>query len=141
MSGAKQQQMRNRDGEDKVTFWKKIMLAIMPKSKIRRYAIAEIEEDSGELLQFVQRVPGVISVESLRAKEQGHYVVADVVIHVNPKITVQQGQEIGRRVKLLLMHRFHHITEVSVRVEPYDGGYPYNTNYELNDEQAPTLLQ
>ncbi|MDQ0110814.1 cation diffusion facilitator family transporter [Paenibacillus harenae] len=99
------------------------------------------EEDPNELMQLIQRVEGVVTVESLRAREHGHYVVADIVISVNPRITVLEGQEIAKRVKQLLMKRFLHLTDVSIYVEPYDPGYPYKSNHDPNQEQVPTLLQ
>ncbi|MDQ6418595.1 cation transporter dimerization domain-containing protein [Paenibacillus sp. LHD-117] len=99
------------------------------------------EESAEELMQVVQRVEGVVTVQSLRAREQGHYVVAEIVISVNPRITVLEGQDIAKRVKLLLMHRFLHLSEVMIYVEPYDPGYPYKSNHDPNQEQMPTLLQ
>ena len=99
------------------------------------------EESAEELMQVVQRIEGVVTVESIRAREQGHYVTAEIVISVNPRITVLEGQEIAKRVKLLLMHRFLHLSEVMVYVEPYDPGYPYKSNHDPNQEQMPTLLQ
>lgn len=99
------------------------------------------EESAEELMQVVQRIEGVVTVESIRAREQGHYVTAEIVISVNPRITVLEGQEIAKRVKLLLMHRFLHLSEVLVYVEPYDPGYPYKSNHDPNQEQMPTLLQ
>lgn len=99
------------------------------------------EESAEELMAVVQRVEGVVTVQSIRAREQGHYVVAEIVISVNPRITVLEGQDIAKRVKLLLMHRFLHLTEVSIYVEPYDPGYPYKSNHDPNQEQMPTLLQ
>lgn len=98
-------------------------------------------ENADELMQLVQRVDGVITVESLQAKEQGHYVVAEVIISVNPRITVLEGQDIAKRVKQLLLLRFSHVTEVTIYVEPYDPGYPYKSNHDPNQEHAPTLLQ
>lgn len=100
-----------------------------------------LEEDPDELMQLIQRVEGVVTVESIRAKELGHYVIADIVISVNPRITVSEGQEIAKRVKQLLLKRFTHLTDVSIYVEPYDPGYPYKSNHDPNQEQMPTLLQ
>ncbi|MGM0880958.1 MAG: cation diffusion facilitator family transporter [Bacillota bacterium] len=102
---------------------------------------AQDEEDPNELMQLVQRVEGVITVQSLRAKEHGHYVVAEIVISVNPRISVLEGHEIAKRVKQLVMKRFIHVTDVSIYVEPYDPGYPYKSNHDPNQEQMPTLLQ
>ncbi|WP_424768792.1 cation diffusion facilitator family transporter [Paenibacillus sp. sgz302251] len=99
------------------------------------------EEDSDELMQLVQRVEGVVTVQSIRAKEHGHYVFAEMVISVNPRITVLEGQEIAKRVKQLVMKRFIHVTDVLIYVEPYDPGYPYKSNHDPNQEQMPTLLQ
>lgn len=99
------------------------------------------EEDPNELMQLVQRVEGVITVQSLRAMEHGHYVVAEIVISVNPRISVLEGHEIAKRVKQLVMKRFIHVTDVSIYVEPYDPGYPYKSNHDPNQEQMPTLLQ
>lgn len=100
-----------------------------------------IEENPDELMQLVQRVEGVVTVQSLRAKEHGHYVIAEMVISVNPRISVLEGQEIAKRVKQLVMKRFIHVTDVSIYVEPYDPGYPYKSNHDPNQEQMPTLLQ
>lgn len=99
------------------------------------------EENPDELMQLVQRVEGVITVQSMRAKEHGHYVIAEMVISVNPRISVLEGQEIAKRVKQLVMKRFIHVTDVSIYVEPYDPGYPYKSNHDPNQEQMPTLLQ
>ncbi|EFM09338.1 cation diffusion facilitator family transporter [Paenibacillus curdlanolyticus YK9] len=99
------------------------------------------EEQANELMEVIQRVEGVVTVESLRAREHGHYIVASIVISVNPRISVLDGHEIAKRVKQLIMKRFIHVTEVSVHVEPYDPGYPYKSNHDPNQEHMPTLLQ
>ncbi len=99
------------------------------------------EESSEELMQLVQRIEGVVTVQAIRAKEHGHYVIAEMTICVNPRITVAEGQEIGKRVKQLVMKRFAHVTDVIVAVEPYDAGYPYKSNHDPNQEHMPTLLQ
>ncbi|MFX3634873.1 MAG: cation diffusion facilitator family transporter [Candidatus Pristimantibacillus sp.] len=115
----------------------RIITAVMNKEETN----VDRNEDADELMQLIQRVDGVITVESLQAKEQGHYVVAEVVISVNPRITVLEGQDIAKRVKQLLLLRFSHVTEVTIYVEPYDPGYPYKSNHDPNQEHAPTLLQ
>lgn len=98
-------------------------------------------EDTQEFMQFIQRIEGVITIEELHAREQGHYVRVDMRISVNPRISVFEGQEIAKRVKELVMKRFIHISEVTVSVDPYDPGYPYKSNHDPNQEHMPTLLQ
>jgi divalent metal cation (Fe/Co/Zn/Cd) transporter len=99
------------------------------------------EEDAAELSKAVERIEGVITVNGLRAWEQGHYVAVDIRISVNPRITVLEGHEIGRRVKDHLLKRFLHVSDVSIHVDPYDPGYPYKSNHDPNQEHIPTLLQ
>ncbi|MFD0588262.1 cation transporter dimerization domain-containing protein [Paenibacillus sp. GCM10027627] len=134
---------RQRDGKRYPSrggrLWENVMNVLF--RRVRKDRGEGREEGTDELMQVVQRIEGVVTVQSLRAREQGHYVVAEMVISVNPRITVLEGQEIAKRVKMLLMHRFLHLSEVSIYVEPYDPGYPYKSNHDPNQEQMPTLLQ
>jgi cation diffusion facilitator family transporter len=98
------------------------------------------QEDADELLQTVQRVPGVIAVDDLRAREHGHYVIVDVKISVNPQITVLEGHDIAKSVKHQLMTRFIHVSDVFIHVNPYDPGYPYKNNVNSKEGDLPTLL-
>jgi divalent metal cation (Fe/Co/Zn/Cd) transporter len=125
---------------DRKRLWDNVLQALFKGARKDREDKV-LEKDTEDLMQVVQRVEGVVTVESLRAMEQGHYVVAEIVISVNPRITVLEGQEIAKRVKQLLMHRFLHLSDVSIFVEPYDPGYPYKSNHDPNQEQIPTLLQ
>lgn len=99
------------------------------------------EEQVSAIMETVQRVEGVVTVESLRAREQGHYIVVHIVVSVNPRISVLEGHEIAKRIKELIMKRFFHVTETTVYVEPYDPGYPYKSNHDPNQDHMPTLLQ
>ncbi|MFC0212554.1 cation diffusion facilitator family transporter [Paenibacillus chartarius] len=97
-------------------------------------------EDEQELLQAVHRVKGVITVDELHAREQGHYVIVDMKISVNPRITVMEGHDIAKTVKHMLMTRFIHVADVFIHVHPYDPGYPYKNNVDPQQDDAPTLL-
>ncbi|WP_281888982.1 cation diffusion facilitator family transporter [Paenibacillus sp. YYML68] len=97
------------------------------------------QEDAKDLLDTVQRIKGVISIDDLRAREHGHYVIVDVKISVNPKISIFEGHEIAKTVKQTLMKRFIHVSDVFVHVNPYDPGYPYK-NEGLEHDDLPTLL-
>jgi divalent metal cation (Fe/Co/Zn/Cd) transporter len=63
-------------------------------------------------------VEGVRDVEGLRAREHGSYVIVDVVIAVDPGITVAEGHKIGRRVKQTLLDAFTFVNDVFVHVNP-----------------------
>lgn len=98
------------------------------------------EEDSGELIEAVQTVQGVLAVDDLRAREHGHYVIVDLKISVNPQITVLEGHDIAKAVKNRLIDRFSHVSDVFVHVNPYDPGYPYKNPTEEGRNDAPRIL-
>ncbi|WP_373228500.1 cation diffusion facilitator family transporter [Cohnella sp.] len=97
------------------------------------------DADAQTLLEAVQRVEGVIAVGEVKAKEQGHYLILEVDIRVNPRISVIEGQDIALRVKRQLTKRFLHIMDANVRVQPYDPGFPYKSNH--HEEELPSFLQ
>ncbi|MGF7045931.1 cation diffusion facilitator family transporter [Paenibacillus sp. DS2015] len=106
-----------------------------------KMALHELEENSTNFIDTVQRVQGVITVDDLRAQEQGHYVIIHVRISVNPRITVFEAHDIAECAKKLLMHRFLHVIDAIIQVVPYDPGYPYKSNHDLSDRDLPTWIQ
>ncbi|MEB3102017.1 cation diffusion facilitator family transporter [Ferviditalea candida] len=97
-------------------------------------------DDTQELYQTIQTMHGVIAVDELRAREHGHYVIIDLKISVNPRITVSEGHDIAKAVKHRLLTRFSHVSDVFVHVNPYDPGYPYKNNVDPDHDDFPTLL-
>jgi cation diffusion facilitator family transporter len=97
-------------------------------------------EDAVELISTVQKIKGVINVDELRAREHGHYVLVEVKISVNPKISVHEGHDIARIVKQQLMKRFVHVSNVFIHVNPYDPGYPYKNNVDPDQDESTSLL-
>ncbi|MDF2960731.1 MAG: cation diffusion facilitator transporter [Paenibacillus sp.] len=96
--------------------------------------------DAAELSRTVQTVKGVIAVDDLRAREHGHYVIVDVKISVNPRISVLEGHEVAKTVKHTLMKRFIHVSDVFIHVNPYDPGYPYKNNVDPEQDDFPSLV-
>jgi cation diffusion facilitator family transporter len=97
------------------------------------------DEDAQTLLEAVQRVDGVVEVDEVIARECGHYIVLDVAIRVNPRISVFEGQDVALRVRRQLTKRFLHVMDVNVKVQPYDPGYPYKSNH--HEEELSSLVQ
>lgn len=102
-------------------------------------------ENHADYLDTVQRVHGVITIEELKVQEYGQLrqgqVNIDVKVSVNPRITVWEAHEIADRIRKLLLHRFIHVIDANVSVVPYEPGYPYKSNYDLVDNDLPTLPQ
>ncbi|KIL75436.1 cation diffusion facilitator family transporter [Bacillus badius] len=61
------------------------------------------DEHTKELREAVLSVPDVRQINSLYAREHGHYVVVDLKIAVDPLITVEEGHSIGKKVKNKLL--------------------------------------
>jgi cation diffusion facilitator family transporter len=97
------------------------------------------ETDAHTLLEAVQRVEGVVAVDEVKAREHGHYIVLDIVIRVNPRISVFEGQDVAHRVRRQLTKRFLHVMDANVKVQPYDPGFPYKSNH--HEEELSSLLQ
>lgn len=76
------------------------------------------DERANQMWLVVSKVEGVRDVEGLRAREHGSYVIVDVVIAVDPGITVAEGHKIGRRVKQTLLDAFTFVNDVFVHVNP-----------------------
>ncbi|MBO8172621.1 MAG: cation transporter [Bacillaceae bacterium] len=83
------------------------------------------EEEASQLVEEVEKVDGVLRVDGLRAREHGHYVIVDVKISVDPRITVERGHAIGKNVKHCLMDKFAHVNDVLVHINPYGPEFPY----------------
>jgi divalent metal cation (Fe/Co/Zn/Cd) transporter len=96
--------------------------------------------DVEELIQAAQQVKGIIMVDALEARENGHYVSVVVMISVNPHITVFEGQEIARTLSSHLTHEFLHLSDVTVIVHPYDRGYPYNNGIGSEHPVFPPMV-
>ncbi|MGG1555717.1 cation diffusion facilitator family transporter [Paenibacillus ferrarius] len=97
-------------------------------------------DEAADMLEAVQRMHGVITVDELKAREQGHYVVVDMRVSVNPRLSVWEGHEISKRIKHQLMKQYHHVTDVTIHVIPYDAGYPYKPGNETDVGEMPTVI-
>ncbi|ASS86670.1 cation-efflux pump [Geobacillus lituanicus] len=77
------------------------------------------EEETGYLREAVLSFPDVRQINELYAREHGHYVIVDLKIAVDPRLTVEEGHRIGKKVKekLLTLPR---VRDVMVHINPYD---------------------
>lgn len=61
------------------------------------------EEDAEIFRKAILSVPDVRKINSLYAREHGHYVIVDLKIAVDPLMTVEEGHRIGKEVKQKLL--------------------------------------
>lgn len=77
------------------------------------------EEESRELVKVAAQVKGVRNVDVLRARKHGFYVIVDIKVAVDSQLTVEEGHQVGKEVKRQLLHRFDHVADVLVHINPY----------------------
>lgn len=100
-------------------------------------------EQCADYFDTIQRVHGVITIEDLKVQDSGYIsqVILEVKVSVNPRITVGEAHEIADRIQKLLLHRFIHVAGAHIIVVPYEPGYPYKSNFDLMDNDLPTIPQ
>lgn len=77
------------------------------------------EKDLRDLRSSIARISGVEGIKDLKARVHGNHVLVDVVIEVNPHLTVTEGHDISDRVEEQ-MRRVQNVMHVQVHVEPKD---------------------
>jgi len=121
------------------------LLVLQMAYKIMRDAIRSTldhvlpEPETQDLRQTIQSVPGVLRIDSLRAREHGHYLIVDVKIGVNPHATVEEGHRIGKQVKQTLLADHDHVRDVFVHINPYDEELPVHFMTGQEGEQREYL--
>lgn len=85
-------------------------------------ALMERNVDS-ELLEsykeLVSSVSGIVSIDRLRARNLGHYILVDVRVSVQGDKSVQEGHDITLEVKTAIMDAYPEVSEVLVHLNPY----------------------
>ncbi|CAM4421651.1 cation diffusion facilitator family transporter [Paenibacillus macerans] len=75
------------------------------------------EKELRDLRSSISRIPGVEGIKDLKARVHGNHVLVDVVIEVEPHLTVIESHEISDRVEER-MRRIQNVMHVHVHVEP-----------------------
>lgn len=74
-------------------------------------------EQLNDLRNTVKNTQGVKSIKDIRARVHGNHVLVDVIIQVNPELSLIRGHEISDDIEKRLLKR-HNIMNVHVHVEP-----------------------
>ncbi|MCX7568582.1 cation diffusion facilitator family transporter [Tumebacillus sp. DT12] len=79
-----------------------------------------VEPDKlSEYERLVLSVPQVKRIDRLRAREHGHYILVDVRVGISGELSVQEGHDIGRAIKLAIMNAHSDVDEVLVHLNPW----------------------
>ena len=71
-----------------------------------------------KILQSARAVEGVVSVEKCRVRKSGLTLIADLHVRVLGDMSVASGHYISHLVKDALMAGGHHLSDVTVHIEP-----------------------
>lgn len=72
-----------------------------------------------DLRRTIARTPGVEGIKDLKARIHGNHVLVDVVVEVDPQLTVFEGHQISDTIEERMV-KYHNIMHVHVHVEPKD---------------------
>ncbi|MFP4974234.1 cation diffusion facilitator family transporter [Paenibacillus sp. CN-4] len=70
-----------------------------------------------DLRSTIARTQGVEGIKDMKARVHGNHVLVDVVVEVNPDLTVMEGHQISDSIEER-MRKLHNILHVHVHVEP-----------------------
>ncbi|MFB7642252.1 cation diffusion facilitator family transporter [Peribacillus butanolivorans] len=68
---------------------------------------------------LILTVPEVKRIDRLRAREHGHYVLVDLRVAVPGGKTIQEGHDIIRKIKKIIMDNHHDVDEVLIHLNPW----------------------
>jgi len=61
-------------------------------------------------------------IDRVRAREHGHYIIVDVRVGIPSEYTIQQGHDLSRILKKLIMDFDPDVVEVMIHLNPWDAG-------------------
>lgn len=76
------------------------------------------QAETQKIRNLIKEVPGVEKVHNLRCRRNGHSLIVDVNIHVDPEITVRLGHAIATEVENTLRRSYGSDIIIYVHVEP-----------------------
>ena len=72
-----------------------------------------------EYISLIHTVPEVKRIDRIRAREHGHYVLVDVRLSIPGEMTIQQGHDIARQIKQVIMNMHPDVDEVLIHINPW----------------------
>lgn len=96
--------------------WSAIKIAMPSIDELLENSVPE--EEVQNIRNIISEVKGVENVHNLRCRYNGHSMIIDVNIHVDPDITVKEGHEIATAVEENLKGNFGNDLIIYIHVEP-----------------------
>lgn len=77
------------------------------------------DEETEKYKQTALSVEGIDNINKLLARTHGSYIIIDLIIKVDPDLSVQEGHDIGKNVKEKLIETHPEIDNVLIHLNPY----------------------
>lgn len=92
-----------------------------------------------EIKHTTYHVPGVKSVGEARARWLGHRLRVEINVAVDSRLTVTEGHEIAIEIRHQLLHRFEHLGDVLVHIDPEEK--PGEEHHHIHEHSHDGLEQ
>lgn len=97
----------------------KVALDILKKSIRELMDSSAPPETINSLRQYIESVPGVKGIDSLKTRIHGNKIYADVEIKVDKSVSVSEGHDIAKEVENTVIANMKNIKGIMVHIHPY----------------------
>jgi cation diffusion facilitator family transporter len=78
------------------------------------------DECIDEIVKIAAGVEGVEHVHEIRCRRSGQYLIVDMKLDMDPRMTVKRSHDIATRVKKLIFESFHNVGDVMIHINPHE---------------------
>jgi cation diffusion facilitator family transporter len=68
---------------------------------------------------LINSIQEVRRIDRIRAREHGYYIIMDVRVSIPAELSIQEGHDISRRIKQVIMESDKNVKEVLIHLNPY----------------------
>jgi cation diffusion facilitator family transporter len=72
-----------------------------------------------EFASLIQCFPEIKRIDRIRAREHGHYMIVDIRVGIDATLSIQEGHDISKQIKQVMMNQYPDIEEVLIHLNPW----------------------
>lgn len=96
----------------------KVAIEILKDSVNELMDVSIEDEQEKEILDLASKIPGVISLKTIKTRKHGAFAYVDLTVCVDGELTVVQGHDIATDVETKLKEEIQIIKGITVHIEP-----------------------
>jgi cation diffusion facilitator family transporter len=78
------------------------------------------DECIDDIMKIAGGVEGVEHVHEIRCRRSGQYLIVDMKLDMDPRMTVKRSHDIATQVKKLIFERFPNVGDVMIHINPHE---------------------